>query len=300
MSLGQKGVALIISASVLFAGFYYLAPLLFPLSGTEIFGWRMLLTLPFITLLMLGCREWYQVEDIVARAFRHPLLILGLLLSSALLGVQQWLFLWAPVAGSALEVSLGYFLLPLTMLLVGRVLYRDQLRPLQIVAAASAMVGVFHELFRQGTFSWETLLVALGFPAYFVLRKVLRTNNLGGLWFDIALMSPVCLYIALSGDVASYLSRAPSLSILVTLLAAMSAVAFMAYTSASKMMPLALFGLMGYIEPVLLFIVSLAIGESVGSEEILTYGPVIAAVVILAADGFIGLMRPKVAPGVAI
>ena len=38
---------------------------------------------------------------------------LALLTSSALVGVQLWLFMWAPLHGRALPVSLGYFLLPL-------------------------------------------------------------------------------------------------------------------------------------------------------------------------------------------
>ena len=37
-----------------------------------------------------------------------------------MLGVQLWLFLWAPLHGRALPVSLGYFLLPLVMVLAGR------------------------------------------------------------------------------------------------------------------------------------------------------------------------------------
>jgi chloramphenicol-sensitive protein RarD len=49
----SKGIALSVSASVLFAVMYYYTSLLTPLSGVEIFGWRMLLTVPCMTVFMI-------------------------------------------------------------------------------------------------------------------------------------------------------------------------------------------------------------------------------------------------------
>ena len=49
----SKGIALSVLASVLFAVMYFYTSLLAPLTGVEIFGWRMLLTLPCMTLFML-------------------------------------------------------------------------------------------------------------------------------------------------------------------------------------------------------------------------------------------------------
>ena len=40
-------------ASLLFGAIYYLSPFLAPLDGEQIFGWRVLLTLPFTTALLL-------------------------------------------------------------------------------------------------------------------------------------------------------------------------------------------------------------------------------------------------------
>jgi len=250
------------------------------------------LTLPFVTAFMMLSGEWRHVQDIARRLKRHPALIFGLCLSSALLGIQQWLFLWAPVNGAGLSVSVGYFLLPLTLLLVGRVIYRERLSTLQMVAAGSAAIGVAHDIYRFGGVSWETALVALGFPAYFTFRRVLKINNLGGLWFDMALMSPVAAWFVLTQNgIAAPLNAAPRLYALLPLLAILSAAGFIAYIVASRMLPLALFGLLGYVEPVLLFVVALIIGEAVRTSDLLTYIPIIVAVAILAVDGLLQLRR---------
>lgn len=285
------GVILSVASSCLFGALYYLATLLHPLTGTEMFGWRMLLALPFLTGFMLLGHGMHHVRAIGERVRREPLLLPGLCLSSALNGVQQWLFLWAPNNGSAIYVSLGYFLLPLTILLTGRFLYRETLSRLQLAAAVMASVGIAHELFAVGAMPWQTLLVALGFPAYFVLRRKLGTDNLGGLWCDIALTAPVALWFVLrSGAAGVDPSEAGRLYLLLPLVGAMTAAAFMSYIMASHALPLGLFGLLGYVEPMLLFAVSVLIGEVVGTEDLYTYIPIVGAVALLAADG-VGRLR---------
>jgi chloramphenicol-sensitive protein RarD len=223
------------------------------------------------------------------------MLILGLCISSALLGIQQWLFMWAPLNGRGLQVSLGYFLLPLAMLLAGRLLYRERLTFLQKVAGLSAALGVTYELYQVGGFSWEALLVAIGFPIYFILRRKLGTDHLGGLWFDMLLTLPFAAWIVMGQHTTTnHFAQNPRLYILVVLLAVISATAFMSYIVASRLLPFSLFGLMGYVEPVLMVGVALILGEQIQAEEWLTYIPIWTAVGMLILDGVRHLRRGNV------
>ncbi|MEA9995068.1 EamA family transporter RarD [Pseudomonas sp. 10B1] len=280
----SKGIVLSVLASILFAVMYFYTSLLKPLGGSEIFGWRMLLTVPCVTLFMLSSGDWRLVRDIAKRLWRSPILLTSMLLSSFLLGVQLWLFMWAPLHGRSMDVSLGYFLLPLTMIVTGRIAYGEHLSRLQTIAACCALVGVGNELYRVGSFSWETLLVALGYPLYFVLRRRLSTDNLGGLWFDMALMLPLGLWFIFSGD-PSALSHFPRLYVLIPVLGMISASALCSYIIASRLLPFSLFGLLSYVEPVLLVGVALLLGESINRDEWLTYLPIWFAVLILIAEG---------------
>lgn len=293
MSTVLPGLAASLIASVLFGTLYYLAPLLAPLDGEQIFGWRVLCTLPFTTVLLFARGQWPRVRRLARRVRRQPLLALGLLGSAAMLGVQLWIFLWAPLHGRALPVSLGYFLLPLVMVLTGRVLYRERLTPLQWLATALAAAGVAHEIVRAGGVSWEVWLVAGGYTVYFVARRRMGTDHLGGHWLDMALLAPAALW---------FVVRAPSsvplvaghahLWALVPVLGVVSAVALALYMAASRLLPLGLFGLLSYVEPVLLAIVAWLLGESVAPGQWPTYGPVFAAVAVLALDGALRL-RPQ-------
>jgi len=290
----SKGVVLSVLASVLFAVMYYFTSLLTPLSGLEIFGWRMLLTVPCMTVFMVVSGEWRRAWELVRLAAAKPTLIGGLVLSSALLGVQLWLFMWAPLNGRSLDVSLGYFLLPLTMVLTGRLVYGEQLSRLQKVAVFFAACGVLNELYQVGGFSWATLVVIIGYPIYFIVRKRLKTDHLGGLWLDMALMLPVALWFVQSGEQGfAVLDAHKGLYALIPMLGLISASALVCYIVASRLLAFSLFGLLSYVEPVLLLGVALLLGESIKAGEWLTYLPIWLAVMVLVYEGFKHLVRQR-------
>jgi chloramphenicol-sensitive protein RarD len=290
----SKGIALSVSASVLFAVMYYYTSLLTPLNGVEIFGWRMLLTAPCMTLFIVLSGEWKRALEIVRRVAAQPRLMAALVLSSALLGAQLWLFMWAPLNGYSLDVSLGYFLLPLAMVVTGRLAYGERLSYLQKIAVFFASLGVVNELYQVGGFSWATLVVVVGYPLYFVLRKWLKSDNLGGLWLDMTLMLPVA-YAFVHGGAQGFgvFDQYPALAWLIPLLGLISASALVVYIIASRLLPFSLFGLLSYVEPVLLLGVALLLGESIKPGEWLTYIPIWMAVLVLVLEGFKHLMRQR-------
>ena len=290
----SKGIVSSVMASCLFAVMYFYTSLLTPLDGEEIFGWRTLLTLPCLTLFMLVSKDWKRVGELLARVKRTPVLLLGMVGTSWLMGVQLWLFLWAPMHGRSLEVSMGYFLLPLAMVLTGRLVYGERLSRLQKVAVACAALGVGNELYQNGSFAWETLLVTIGYPIYFVLRRRCRTDHLGGLWCDMCLLLPWALYFVIQGPLSSGdLQAHPGLYALIPVLGAISASALIAYVLASRLLPFSLFGLLSYVEPVLLVGVALLLGETIGPDQWLTYLPIWAAVLVLVLEGFKHLLRQR-------
>ncbi|MCW3482072.1 EamA family transporter RarD [Neisseriaceae bacterium JH1-16] len=290
----SKGVVLSVAASALFGVLYYFTTLLAPLNGEQIFGWRLLLTLPFLTGLLFASGDWALVRQLAGRLRRRPALLLALIASAALVGVQLWLFMWAPLHGRGLQVSLGYFLLPLTMVLAGRLVYRDRLSRWQWLAAGCAALGVANELVRIGGLSWETLLVALGYPLYFMLRRRLGTDHLGGLWVDMLLLVPAALCFLGPAPLAPFASHSVLWG-LVPLLGVISATALACYIFASRALSFSLFGLLSYVEPVLLVGVALLLGERIGAGEWLTYLPIWAAVGLLVLEGALHLNNRRIA-----
>lgn len=286
-----RGVVASVVASFLFGGLYYLAPFLAPLTGEQIFGWRMLATLPLTTLLLLYSGQAPGVLAIAQRVRRHWPLAGLLLLSAVLFGVQLWLFLWAPLHGMALPTSLGYFLLPLAMVVTGRVVFGERLSALQWLAALLAAVGVLWEVLRVGALAWPTWVVVVGYTAYFALRRWLRTDTLAGHWLDVLMLLPVCLWLVLAdrgGDGSGWqmLLNTPKLHWLIPLLGITSGVALALYMTAHKLLPLGLFGMLSYVEPVLLVLAAMLLGERMAPGQEPMYALIGCAVAVMAAEGW--------------
>lgn len=290
----KQGIALSVGASFLFAVIYYFAAILEPLTGGEIFGWRIVLGLPALALVMTKMKRWNEVLYALKRLFKDFRFFLLLCLSAFLFGTQTWLFVWAPLHHKALDVSLGYFLLPLIMVLVGRLFYKEKLTWMQWLAVGLAASGVIHEFWRVNSFSWATALVAFGYPPYFMLRRHLRLGALTSLWFDFSFLLVPALYILLSQEV-SLVERFLSewrFFWQVPVFGVISSVALVGYISASRMLPLTLFGLLSYVEPILLFWVAfLLLGEPIAADEWWTYIPIWLAVACVALEGMWKLRR---------
>ncbi|WP_417597836.1 EamA family transporter RarD [Oceanospirillum sp.] len=278
-------MTLILSSAFMFALLYYYPAWLSPLDAEQIFGWRMLLTLPVVSLYLWLSGEWRLVASLLNEVKRRPLLWVGLPLSAFLVGVQLWIFMWAPVNGRGLPVSLGYFMMPLVMVVLGRFVYKEQLSFLQVLAVAAALVGVANQVWQTGGVSWETFVVALGYPLYFLLRRWQGNDHLGGIWCDMFLLLPVAVWFALiEGDAVAF-SDNESLWWLVIGLGLISALALIFYLLSAKLLTFSLFGLLSYLEPVLLVFVSLLLGESIAEHEWLTYIAIWAAVGLLVIEG---------------
>lgn len=291
------GVGFNVLASVLFAIMYGYTSLLAELGGEEIYGWRILLTAPCLTLMVLLTGRWHEVRAILHRV-RHEKWFWGKrLLSSMLLGAQLWLFMWAPINGYGLDVSLGYFLLPLAMVVVGRVAFGDRLSGFQLAACLLALAGIVNQVVIARAISWPVLAVCLGYPWYFWLRRITNTNTLGGLWFDMNLSLPVSLFFVFQGgQVLGTFDTSSHLLWLVLGLGVISASALGCQALSAPRLNLTLFGLLIYVEPVLLVAVSVLLGETIAAAQWPTYIAIWLAVLVLMAEGGRSLYRSRQTP----
>ena len=283
-----------VGASMLFALLSGYTKLLAPLDGLDIFAWRVVWTVPGALALLVLRQRLPQAGALLRRLAREPLTCIALAVAAGLLGLQAWIFMWAPLHGRALEVSLGYFLLPLTMVLVGRFYYRERLDLLQWLAVACAVAGVLHELWLARSFAWPTLVVALGYPPYFILRRKINADPVVAFAFEMTLLLPVVAVMLYVRDSLPVIAHRPDMWLyLLPGLGLLSTVALGAYLGASRMLPMALFGILGYVEPVLLVGVAIIfLGESMAPGQLATYIPIWCAVALTAVHS-VRLLRKE-------
>lgn len=280
-----RGVSASVVASVLFGFVYFVPALVSELTEWEAVSWRIIITVPFMALLFFLVRAWPDVAAALAKLRARPALVLVLLANAAMLGMQLWLFAWAPQTGHGLEVALGYLLMPLVMVLLGVVLHRERLGVLRAVAVAAAMFGVGAALLGAGGLSWSTVAVALGYPIYFTVRRAFGVDTAGAMWLELMVLLPACVWFA--AGPGSRLADGEGLpwGILVAF-GAVSALALTLYIVASRLLSFSLFGLLSYVEPIVLVLVALVLlREAIDPSEYAVYAGIGTAVVLLMVEG---------------
>lgn len=291
--MNRRGLAISLLSSFTFAIFTFVAAGLAPLTGLQVWGWRLLMTVPGILVAMLLVKRFYWFTDEFRRIKANPRLLLVYLFTGPMLGVQMWLFGWAPQNGYTLEVSLGYFLLPLVMVLLGRFMFNEQMSKLAWVSTFVAFLAVGYETFRTGALGWVVILVAFGYPAYFVLRRLTKTDGVGALTWELVFALPFAFYYAFSQDgLYAATSSIKTVSLLLAL-GALSIIGLITYVLAAKLLPYVIFGLLSYLEPALVTLAAVMLGERITAEQFPTYLGIWLAVAIMAVDGVLAVVAKR-------
>ncbi|WP_308221300.1 EamA family transporter RarD [Microbacterium aerolatum] len=280
-----RGVAASVLASVLFGAISLLGGHLDGFTPEETTSWRVLFLLIALGAVHAAAGPRDRLKTVTRRIARSPKLIVIVLVNTAIMWVQLWVFMWGPANGHAQDIAFGYFLLPLVMVLVGRLFFHDRLRVLQWAAVAAAGVGVLAQAVIAGGVNWPVLIIAGLYPVYFALRRWAGIDSMQVFFIEIVLLvipAIVVIVVPYATDPGRGIPATwPSMLIMATL----SAVAMVCYILASRLLPLSLFGLLSYLEPVLLLGASLLLGEILTVADAFVYIPIVIALVMLGLSG---------------
>ena len=281
-----KGVFFCITANFLFGFGYYFAILLRPLSGESMFGFRIIVLIPFILLAILLFKQTSKFTQLWQKIKKNPPLIFILLLLALNTGVQLWLFMWAPNNGQAIPVSIGYLLLPIVAVALGKIVFKENFTLLKWLSLTFAIIGVGTNIILTGTFSWATLVAGIGYPLYITLRRYFDINNLATFFIELLLVTPFALYFISQTEMQPILMENHYLYAILALFGLVNGIAFIAYIASSNLLPVNVLGLLGYMEPLVMLTISFIIGESLDSKSYILMICLAIAITLLTIDNF--------------
>ena len=251
-----KGILCCMSANFLFGLGYYFAILLRPLNGESMFGYRIFVLAPFILLAILLFKQAGKFSELLQKIRQNPLLVLLIALLAFIQGFQLWLFLWAPNNGQAIAVSIGYLLLPIVAVALGKIVFKERFTTLKWFAVGFAALGVCSNIWLTGTFSWATLAAGVGYPIYITLRRYFQINNLATFFVELLFIMPFAAYFAMQTHVAEMVAQNPYLFYFLALFGVVNGAAFILYIASSNMLPVNVLGMLGYVEPLVMLFIS--------------------------------------------
>lgn len=269
--------------------------LLVPAGAVEIVASRIVFSLVFCVALLTTLRSWKAT----AAAARNPKLV-ATLSGAAVLIAANWLtYAWAVLNEHAVEAALGYFINPLVSVLLGVVILKEKLRPLQWVAMAVGFVAVLVLTFAYGTVPWVALALAFSFGLYGLVKKGVggKVDAISSLTIETAALTPIAvgvlIWLSLSGT-ATILSNGAAHFWLLAASGIITAVPLIFFGAAARRLPLSTVGMLQYLAPTLQFIIALAVfKETMPPERWAGFGLIWLALVILTADMMGGPRRNR-------
>ena len=184
------------------------------------------------------------------------------LLSSVLLTGNWLVYVWGVNHGHVIECSLGYFLVPLLNVALGRWVLHEQLRPAQVVAIGCAALGVAIQIFQLGRPPWIALALALTFGFYGLLRKRSALGPLTGLAVETTLLAPLAIALLLwrhhTGEGALGHASATTQA-LVFSTGVVTAIPLLLFAYGARRIRLTTLGLLQYIAPTVQFSLGVAV-----------------------------------------
>lgn len=274
-----QGVAYGVGAYTMWGCFPLFFALFEGVPAYEVLIHRIIWSCIFLALVITLMRRWQPVRDALARPGR-----LGRVLGCALLIALNWgVYIYAVETRHVLQASLGYFLTPLVNVALGMLILRERMAVLQGVAVVLAAAAILLQLVMLGTMPWISLILALSFGTYGLLRKQIVLDGLSGLFVETLLLLPVALLV-LAGMLQlnqSHFSADVRTSLLLVASGVITALPLLAFAGAARRLRLATVGFLMYINPTMQFAIALLVfDEAITSIQVASFALIWLALVL--------------------
>ena len=160
----------------------------------EFVAWRLIFTLPLCMLFLAVTRRWGELREVL----RNRRAVLTLLGSASMVAVNWWLYVWAIHNGHVYAASLGYYILPLMMMLLGLAVLGEKLTRTQWGAVLLAGLGVGILAVGALTTMWLSVSMAVTFGIYGLLRKTVSAGPVGVVQCQATIPSAAGMRISVS------------------------------------------------------------------------------------------------------
>ena len=264
----------------------------------EIMANRTAWAVPWALLLVLVAGQGREV----LAALRQPKVMGWIALSTTLIAVNWTTYVIAVNDGRTLDASLGYYLNPLLNMAAGTWLFRERIDRFGAVAIGLAGLGVVLQAFALGHLPWVSLLLAVSFCAYGVIRKRVAVEAQTGLLLECLLLAGPglawVLWIQSTG--AGHFGTSTTATFWLMASGPVTVVPMVLFAWAARRMPLSTMGFLQFLAPTIVFIIGMMQGEPFGWLRGLSFGFIWGGAAVFAAGVWLKLRDARHTAGAVV
>ncbi len=247
----------------------------------------------FTTVLLLPLVFLRGKGPAILATIRRPKLAFCLLITMAATATSWGLFIWLVAVNHTIYASLGNYVSPLANVLFGALFFRERPSRATLVAILLAALGVVVFALDVGRLPWESVLVAISFAVYSLLRKELNVDSTTALSVETLFALPIGLgYVVWSGRYfgggeSPFWAFSPYWLALLVGAGALTALPLLLFGSAARRVKLSTLGLLQYLTPTGQFLCgAFALGEPTTRVQWASFGFIWLALAIFSVELF--------------
>ena len=186
------------------------------------------------------------------------------IICSALIGTNWLLFIFALNYGQLMQSALGYYIFPLLTAAMGYYFLGERLDKLTKIALLFALAAVLLKGTSLSNFPWIAISMATTFALYAIIRKQLPVKSDTGTLIETIMLAPIAViyfgWQAQNGAVLFF--GADLMGLMLAVFCGLFTITpLYLFHNGNKMLPLAISGLIFYLNPTSQLIISIMLGE---------------------------------------
>jgi len=253
-------------------------------TSEEILAHRIFWSFLFMLALLTISKEWPNVLNVCKKMTKNPGLILLLFLSSVLISINWFVYIWSVNHERLIEASLGYYINPLISVLLGMIFLKEKLNLWQKISFVIAGIGVLFMTFHYGHIPFIALTLALSFGLYGLTKKMTKLSSGIGLTFETMAVTPIAiiyLFILASKKEMVFLQFDLVTNLLLIGAGIATAVPLLLFASGAQQIPLFMVGVLQYIAPTITLIIGIVLyKEPFTTVEMITFSCIWTALLL--------------------
>ncbi|MFK4853189.1 EamA family transporter RarD [Microbacterium sp. ZW T6_19] len=270
--------------------------LLTPTGPWELVAWRVVLSLVFCVVLLTVTRGWKALGAII----RRPQLLALTALAGVLIYVNWQVFVIGTLNDQVVETSLGYFINPITTVLLGVFVLRERIRVAQWVAIGIAAIAVVVIIVVYGSFPWIALSLTASFGVYGLIKKKIgpAVDAVSGLTLESFWLIPIAvvqlILVATTPEGITMGQNGAWHAVLLAFAGVATAVPLLLFAAGTRRIDLTLIGMIQFITPIMQFLLGVVVlGEAMPPARWAGFTLVWIAIAVFVVDMLLASRRGR-------
>ena len=283
MSKYRLGLIYGFSSYTLWGLFPLYWPLLKPATPIEMVSHRAVWSLVFCVIaLAIG----HQLKSTFA-LMMSPDIFWRFTLAAALISVNWITYIWAVNHEQIVEASLGYYMQPILLVLMGILAFGEEMRKIQWVSFVVATIGVIILTIDYGRPPWISFALAFSWSSYSFVKKKINLGSLQGLAIETLISSVFyggyLIWIGQRGE--GQFGHGAGLTALLIGAGLVTAIPLLLFNGATLRIPFTTIGLLQYLTPTIQFMLAVFLRhEPMPSARWLGFVFIWTALIVLGYD----------------